>query len=219
MIHNLHNTVKLPHLSMVMLPVSNYARAAKKSCMNTREELIAYIKRRMKELGYNQSSLSLEAGCDKDTLRNLFEGKSQNLRADNYTKIMSRIKETKVNIIGYAGAGERVYYFDDGHAFEQTDRPPEAPEKDIVALIIRGDSMRPVLEEGFIVFYSRSSDGVPDDCIGRMCVVRLDDDSTMVKKIKHGSAPGLYHLISHNADALVDQPLKWAARVLYTKYN
>lgn len=188
--------------------------------MKSRDELITYIRRRVDELGYNQSSAAVAAGCDKDTLRNFFEGKSQSLRADNYIKIMALIAETKVPILGNAGAGERVYYFDDGYEYEMIDRPPESPERNVVALRVEGDSMKPVLKDGYIIFYTRDIEGVPEECIGKMCVVRLDDDSTMVKEVKRSlTTPGLFHLLSYNADPLVDQRLKWAARVLYTKYS
>lgn len=219
MVHNEQHTVDLPCMSTVIIPVYKSGIQANKSCMNNREALIAYIKRRMEALGYNQSSLSIKAGYDKDTLRNFFEGKAQDLKAEKYNKIMDLIKEAKVPIVGYAGAGERVYFFDDEHNLEMIDRLPEAPEIDIVALVVRGESMLPVLEPGCVVFYTRDSEGVPSDCIGRMCVVRLEDDSTLVKKVRNGSKDGLFHLISHNAEPLVDQKIVWAARVLYTKYT
>lgn len=56
--------------------------------MNDRDKKIAFIKKRMKELGYNQRSLSMNATGKPDTVRNLFRGRSNNWRQDNYQAIM-----------------------------------------------------------------------------------------------------------------------------------
>lgn len=42
----------------------------------------------MEEMGYNPYSLSMKATGKPDTIRNLLEGKSKNLRADNYEAII-----------------------------------------------------------------------------------------------------------------------------------
>lgn len=127
----------------------------------------------------------------------------------------------KIPICGYVGAGEIVYSYDDhakGGGLDEVEVPPGMPSS-MVAVIIRGDSMEPAFEEGWIIFYQRTQEGVPPDCIGETCVVKLEDDGMLLKKVKQGSKPSHYHLISKNPlhAPMVDQKLQWAARVLYIK--
>lgn len=56
--------------------------------MDDRDQEVAKIKLRMKELGHNQRSLSMLLFKKPDRLRNLFEGKSNNMRADTYKSVM-----------------------------------------------------------------------------------------------------------------------------------
>lgn len=53
-----------------------------------RDEEIGKIKARMKELGLNQRSLALRAGCKPDIVRNRLSGKSRNWRQDTHKAIM-----------------------------------------------------------------------------------------------------------------------------------
>lgn len=122
-----------------------------------------------------------------------------------------------VPVVGHVGAGARVLAIDDhmlGAALEEVSSPIGYDSDNIVAVRVRGDSMQPMLEDGWLLFYTKEYDGVPADCVGRLCIVKLHNGEMLVKKIRMGSQHGLYHLISHNADPLFDQPLEWAARVI-----
>lgn len=123
----------------------------------------------------------------------------------------------KVQVVGYVGAGARVFPIDDhaqGNGFELVDAPTGISDPSICALYVRGDSQEPQLEDGWIIFYRKRAEGVPADCIGRLCVSELPTGEVMVKKVRQGSKPGLYHLISKNADPLLDTKLVWASRVI-----
>ncbi len=120
-------------------------------------------------------------------------------------------------VVGMVGAGAKVTYIDDhanGDGLEEVNAPYGYESHGIVGLRVVGDSMLPMLEENWIVFYTRQSEGVAPDCLGRLCVVRLPDDTTLVKKIRQGSKPGLFHLLSHNAEPLFDQKVVWASIVI-----
>lgn len=124
-------------------------------------------------------------------------------------------------VVGYVGAGEVVLPIDDypiGQGFEHVDLPEGVFGEDIVAVRIRGDSMRP-LRNGWLIFYRRSQDGVPDECVNELCVCQVADGPCLVKEIRRGSKPGLYHLVSwtHGVDILEDQRLDWAGLVLSVK--
>lgn len=132
--------------------------------------------------------------------------------------VQSLVSETKkVPVVGYVGAGAKIYPIDDnaiGNGLEMVDSPTGIANPDICALYVRGESQEPQLEDGWILFYHKRSDGVPGDCIGRLCIVALPNGELMVKKIRQGSKPGIYHLISKNADPILDTELLWASRVI-----
>lgn len=124
-----------------------------------------------------------------------------------------------VPVLSYVGAGAKVYAIDDhaqGGGLEEVEAPTGYSADGIIALIVRGDSMEPQMEAGWLIFYRRESDGVPPDCIGELCVVKMHDDCVLVKKLRQGSKPGLFHLLSKNPnhEPIFDAKLKWASRVI-----
>jgi transcriptional regulator with XRE-family HTH domain len=124
-----------------------------------------------------------------------------------------------IPVVGYIGAGEMIFSVDDhaqGAGLDTAPRPPDVPHDDLVALRIRGDSMRP-LREGWHVYYRRDADGVNEaDCLNHLCVVRVDDGRTLLKELRRGYAPGRYNLHSWaaGADVIEDVVVIWAAPVL-----
>ncbi len=126
---------------------------------------------------------------------------------------------TTAPVVGYVGAGQQVFAVDDhalgagldevesmvGHA---SGGPP------VVAVRIRGDSMHP-MKDGWLLFYTRDHDGVPAECVGRLCVLQVADDGpTLAKEIRRGYQPGTFTLVSWNAAPMEDVALAWAAPVL-----
>lgn len=188
-----------------------------------REKLLAIIENGRKVRGWSLRRVATEAGIKYGSLQDLIRGKAQVLRGDKLLKVLKVLNipiERKTKVVGEVGAGANVFPFDDhanGAALEEVERPlgADLPD-DIVAVRIKGDSMEPQFEAGWLLFYSRDQDGVPPDCINEICVVKLLDDSMMVKKVKPGSKPGLYHLFSKNPahEPLINQKLQWAAKVL-----
>lgn len=129
----------------------------------------------------------------------------------------SMTANTKVPVVGYIGAGETVLSIDDypkGGGLDLVDRPPDAHDDGLVALRIRGDSMRP-LRDGWIVFYSRHAEGVPADAINNLCVIRLRSGETYLKELRRGYTAGRFNLHSWSAAGapIEDAEIEWAARV------
>lgn len=120
----------------------------------------------------------------------------------------------KVQVVGYVGAGAKVFPIDNANVLEMVDAPIGITDPNIQAVYVRGDSQEPQLEDGWTLFYRRNDGGVPSECISRLCVIQLADESILVKKVKHGSKAGHFHLLSKNADPILDAELRWASRVI-----
>lgn len=122
-----------------------------------------------------------------------------------------------VPVVGYVGAGDQIFPFDDhamGSGLEEVDLAP-ASGPPMVAVRVRGDSMLPTLRNNWLVFYTRSHDGVPEDCINRLCVVKVSAEGpTLVKEVRRGYRRGRFNLVSSNASPIEDVVLDWAARVM-----
>lgn len=123
----------------------------------------------------------------------------------------------KVSVVGYVGAGQEVFPHDDhalGGGLEDVDAPEGVGAQPVVAVRIRGDSMHP-MRGGWLLFYRRQDDGVPDDCLNRLCIVKLADDGPMlVKEVRRGYRANHFVLSSWNAPPIEDVRLDWAAPVL-----
>ena len=124
-----------------------------------------------------------------------------------------------VAVAGRVGAGARVPLFDafaKGDGLYHVARPPQLPNSSVVAVEVEGDSMAPMYQPGHVLFFSRNThEGIPEEDIGRPCVVEDINGMAWVKMVKRGSEPGKWNLISLNPDAesVWDVPIRWAARV------
>ena len=87
----------------------------------------------------------------------------------------------------------------------------------MVAVQVKGDSMRGLADDGCVLYYEDRREPVTDDLLGPLCVVGLPDGRIMVKKLQRGQAAGLFHLYSSNSDPIFDQAVTWAAKVTWIK--
>lgn len=126
----------------------------------------------------------------------------------------SKDRTAQVPIIAYVGGGAEVFPIDDhakGQGLELVDAP--AGLENCVGAIIRGESMHP-MRAGWLIFWERDQSGVPEDCVGQLCVCQVKDGPTLVKDLHRGSKKGLYRLESWNAPTREDVQLDWASRIL-----
>ena len=71
------------------------------------------------------------------------------------------------------------------------------------------------IEQGWLLFYTRHDDGVPVECLGKLCVVELAvGGARYVRRVKLGRKPGVFNLYGTNAREMEDVSLLWAAPVL-----
>lgn len=216
--------------------------AAMKLCL-TMKEILDRITEVSSRKGLTDNSLSLAAGLSRDGIRNWRRRLENGEEAAGATVTalagVARalgVSETwlihgigdgpdrpSVAVAGRIGAGAKVPLVD---AYEKGDGLFHviAPEPllrhgfphGIVAVEVEGDSMAPMYQPGDVLFYSRHThERIPDEDIGRPCIVEDADGMAWVKQVKLGDKPGLFHLISLNPDAETkhNQRIKWAARV------
>lgn len=126
----------------------------------------------------------------------------------------------RVPVVGRVGAGAEVQHYDDppvGDSDRRARCPNGLDPSVTVAVDVVGDSMLPI-EEGWLLFHTRRDEGVPVECLGKLCVVQLADDGPRyVKRLKLGRRSGLFNLYCTNTREIEDVSLAWAAPVLVAR--
>jgi phage repressor protein C with HTH and peptisase S24 domain len=188
------------------------------------KELEELFEKGREQKGWSRLELANQSGVPYHWINDLYRNKPQKPDVQRVQKVLTALglvaaEEPRVPVVGYVGAGAKYCPYDDyaaGTGFEMVECPSGFSPHNIVALRVLGDSMEPMMEEGWLIFYRRETDGVPPDCIGEHCVVKLEDDTVLVKKVRQGSKPGFFHLLSKNPnhEPIFDAKLQWASRVI-----
>lgn len=201
-------------------------------CDNHRNGDYSPMQNRIRELRKHRditlATLSERTGISEQQLNRL-EKDERRLNQDNMRKIADALhcrpsdlisdEKRLVPVLGYVGGGQEIECVDPnmhGAGIEEVEPPAGYYAEGIACVAVRGNSMEPMVENNWLLFYRKDFDGVPPDCLGQLCVVKLENDGMLVKKIRPGSAPGLYHLLSKNPtyETMFDQKLRWASRVI-----
>lgn len=174
-----------------------------------------------KRAGLTQEQLGRAAGSGRSTIVKLEKGElpltedwAKRLAPHLGVKPEQVYAGPQVPLIGYVGAGQRVYAYDDSLYQDETiDRPPMT-SGDLLAVEVKGDSMLPLAEEGWHIVYTAEATVDEHEVLNKVCVVQLEEDGSMlVKRVLRGTKPYHYHLSSLNAPLIEDQKLRWAAVV------
>jgi phage repressor protein C with HTH and peptisase S24 domain len=118
-----------------------------------------------------------------------------------------------VPIVGYAGAGGGLVFSEGQGPFGEAPMPPSRAAANTVAVVVQGDSMAGLADDGWMVYYDDVRDPPSDALLGKLCVVGLTDGRVLIKKLIRGRGPGHYDLYSTNGPVLVDQAVDWAPMV------
>lgn len=122
---------------------------------------------------------------------------------------------TAVPIVGYVGAGGTISFEDSHGPYGEADMPPKDASPSLVAVIVQGESMSGVLEDGWTVYYDNRRDPPDETLHGKLCIVGLRDGRVLIKKLYPGRKRQHYDLHSANAPPLLDQHVDWAARITW----
>jgi phage repressor protein C with HTH and peptisase S24 domain len=126
---------------------------------------------------------------------------------------------TTVPIVGYVGAGGSISFEEGQGPFGEADMPPKNGSPSLVAVSVRGDSMSGTLEDGWTVYYEDREEEPHESLHTKLCIVGLQDGRVLIKKLYPGRKRGHYDLHSVNAPPLLDQPVKWAAKITWIAPN
>jgi len=136
---------------------------------------------------------------------------------DYLNPTLSVTKKKLVPVCAYIGAGGEVFPIDDyakGQGMEEVEWFGKEEASELVAVKVKGDSMRPFIEDGWILFYRRQIYGMNPDCMNKLCVMKIKNDKVIVKKLRKGYKKGAYNLESFNADLIEDVELEWCAKII-----
>lgn len=125
-----------------------------------------------------------------------------------------------IPIKGYVGAGQFVAF--DDHAapdgIDTVECPLDLDPARTVAVRVRGDSMAPLIQDGWVLFYSRDPEHDAAAVLGKTCIVKLAgagglEGDTMVRQVRRGPSLGRFNLVPMNGAIIEDAVLEWAAPV------
>jgi transcriptional regulator with XRE-family HTH domain len=187
-------------------------------------ELKDRVKIARQNAGLSQSELARRIGIAPQAIQAIESGR---VRQTKHILAMSReldvspeyLSGETVNlnfrtpIIGIARAGTEDILYEVGQSNLGDTEPPEMSTDKTVALEVRGSSMGGRIEDGDLVFYEDRREPVTPDLYGKVCVIGCSDGRVLIKRIKAGSRPGLFHLVSYSAEPEFDVAVDWAARV------
>jgi Peptidase S24-like len=183
--------------------------------------------------GLSMSRLAAAAHLSESSVRHFLAGRAHSLGDDTWCALADAAStllhrdiapgelrgddqiSPQIAAAGYVGAGAEIHAIDDhtnGAGIEMIDRPPGLRE-DVVAVIVRGESMYPVYRDGDVLFYARNDARDLVELVGVDCVVRTLDGRSYVKLLRRGSRRGVWTLTSHNAPDITDVRVEWAAPV------
>ncbi|WP_167394089.1 LexA family transcriptional regulator [Brucella oryzae] len=182
-----------------------------------------YLREIMKTTGWKQAELASRLDTTQATVSRWFKGaEPEGHRRDAILELYSSVTnmaapsgvdQPTVRLIGYIGAGQAVYPLDDG-TDDQVEAPRDA-KPTTVAAQIRGDSMLPIFQENWLIYWSTNLP--PHEMINQLCVVQVSDGRLLVKTLRRGSQDGLWTLTSFNASDITDVPVDWAAPIDWIK--
>ncbi len=126
-----------------------------------------------------------------------------------------------VPIFGYAGAREVVDVLEDGQHTAMDHLQPPSLADGYAAVIVRGESMRPVYNPGDVLLFRPPSvhPWQLEELNGRDCIAITERGRAYIKRIRPGREPGLVDLVSYNpsVEPLYDVRLQWAAPIEWVK--
>jgi phage repressor protein C with HTH and peptisase S24 domain len=184
----------------------------------------------MDDFGLNVFSWATKAKVDEAGVRRFLKGGTNSLRLDTIEKLASAvnmkstdlIRETKmpqIPLVGYVGTGAEVFAIDENEkssGLEMLDMPITSkvniPAREIMAVRVKGDSMLPIIQDGWIIYYHAQNS--IEKCLRKLCVVKIKNGSIFIKELRKGEKVGSYSLFSYNAREVENVQIEWAYPII-----
>lgn len=172
------------------------------------------------EKGLTIEQLAEKTGISVSHISRMASGK-RNLSVKNLNTIAAALEVTPkdllledmtVPLVGFVGAGAEAHYYATADNPDEFVPMPPGGNENTVAVQIRGSSLGSIFDT-WLVYYDNVHEQPSHDLLRKLCVVWLEDDRVLVKKLLKGSQPGLYNLESNTEGLIEDVAVKWAARV------
>lgn len=188
------------------------------------------IKEIRKKQGLSLQVLADRIGTSNQMIQYLESGKRKlsvdwankiatGLRVD-IMDILGEKKEPSIPLVGYVGSGTEIFpYSNDlmnSDTFELLEVPiisrAAIPAKEIMAVKVKGDSMMPVIQDNWIIYYHAQNS--IEKCLRKLCIVKLKNGSCYVKELRKGSKQNHYMLLFYNAAPIEDAQIEWAYPII-----
>jgi transcriptional regulator with XRE-family HTH domain len=182
------------------------------------------IRRLRKAAGLTLEDLAFDAGLSVAQLSRIERGEREPRLAD-LERIAARLglpvgdllSKRAVPLVGYVGPGAQIHFFPKNGIDQKRVESPPGLSPQTVAVEVRGDLMPSIAQDGWLIFYDDVREPPTQRLVHKRnpVVCELEDGRVLIRLLRAGSAPGLWHLVSTNPgdDPILDAPLKWAARV------
>ena len=168
----------------------------------------------------SQDELAEKSGLSTGYLSRMERGE-RNVSLKNLAKLSQALgvperelvpdAERTVPLVGYVSAGVANFFDLEQVSLDEVPAPENATDK-TVAVEIRGDSLGSFFDR-WIAFYDDVRRPVTPDLLGHLCIVRLEDGRTLIKKLTKGSISGTYTLLSQFEPPIYDEDVEFAARI------
>jgi transcriptional regulator with XRE-family HTH domain len=179
-----------------------------------------------KAKGLSQVKLGDRAGVAPTTISKWETGKSEPSTAERirlaealeiHPSTLGVLAESSqsrsISVMGFVGPGQAIQPLGTSDGIQIVDPPVGIPDT-AECVLVRGDSLMPLLPDGGAIIYWRWAVD-PTPFLGRLCIVELARGEMVARFVERGSARGLWTLTSLNAAPLRDVAIKRAAPADY----
>lgn len=192
----------------------------KKNISEFRQDTIAFVRKRLKEMGLSMAEAERLSGVPDDTIVKLIKGHGTSY--ENYVAIMKRLRYS-IPLYGklISGGGvETIHTIEDESRVQLHEGVEYSP--DLLAIVVDDDKYEPRYFKGTTLFFKSTTNKHPKDLASKHpYLVKIKNGKTDLMIVRPGSKLGVYNLltIDGSSQILSDIELEWCAPIEGTKWE